>query len=78
MILKTDNSVYEVDTDAKRFRRVGDSNGDATLTLGRWQRFDFMTPVEPGHPVRFSWLADDRGRVARIGFVETSPLTSVA
>ena len=78
MILKTGNSVYEVDTQAKRFRLVGKTDAKApSITLGRWQHFDFMTPVEPGERVRFAWLAEKRDRAARIGFIDTSPLVAV-
>ena len=51
--------------------------GAGDITIGRWQHFDFMTPAEPGERVRFAWLADEQGRVARIGFVDTSPLVAV-
>ena len=78
MILKTGNSVYEVDEDEKRFRLVGRADpAAADITIGRWQHFDFMTPAEPGERVRFAWLADEQGRVARIGFIDTSPLVAV-
>ena len=78
MILKTGNSVYEVDEDEKRFRLVGrNAPGAGDITIGRWQHFDFMTPAEPGERVRFAWLADEQGRVARIGFIDTSPLVAV-
>jgi hypothetical protein len=78
MILKTGNSVYEVDTEAKQFRLVGRNDNQAgNITMGRWQHFDFMTPAEPGERVRFAWLADEQGRVARIGFIDTSPLVAV-
>ena len=79
MILKTGNSVYEVDTDEKRFRLVGKTAPQGgSITIGRWQHFDFMTPAETGERVRFTWLADEHGRVARIRFIETSPVTAVA
>jgi hypothetical protein len=79
VILKTGNSVYEVDTEARQFRLVGRADGaNGTPTIGRWQHFDFMSPAQPGERVRFSWLADEQGRSARIGYVETSPVTAVA
>ena len=78
MILKTGNSVYEVDEQEKRFRLVGRTDpAAANITIGRWQHFDFMTPVEPGERVRFAWLAEKRDRAARIGFIDTSPLVAV-
>src|SRR5437588_497540 len=47
MILKTGNSVYEVDEDEKRFRLVGrNAPGAGDITIGRWQHCDFMTPAE--------------------------------
>jgi len=79
VILKTGNSVYEVDTDEKRFRLVGKKGEEgASITIGRWQHFDFMTPAQAGERVRFAWVADESGRVARIRFIETSPVTAVA
>jgi hypothetical protein len=78
VILKTANSVYEVDTEAKRFRVVASRRANTgTPTLGRWQQFDSMTPAERGRRVRFSWVAAENGRHARIGFVDTSPVTAV-
>jgi hypothetical protein len=78
VILRTGNSVYEVDTHAKRFRLVGKTDSKApSITIGRWQHFDFMTRVEPGERVRFAWLAEKHDRAARIGFVDTSPLVAV-
>lgn len=77
MILKTGNSVYEVDTEAKRFRLIDTAHSRARATAG-WQRFDYMTPPKPGERVRFSWIAGERGRAARIKFVDTSPVKAVS
>ncbi|MGH9125075.1 MAG: hypothetical protein ACRDZ8_10175 [Acidimicrobiales bacterium] len=78
MIFETANSIYEVHEGEHRFRRIHDSSRDhQPLPLGRWYRYQRMSPVVVGEPVRFLWLLDEQGTQSRIGLWATGPVTSV-
>jgi hypothetical protein len=78
VIIKTPSSVYQVDEEHKTFRRVHASAGArAHVRPGEWYRFERMSPVVTGEPVRFFWLLDQKGVVARIGVWATGPVLDV-
>ncbi len=78
MIFETANSIYEVREREKRFRRIHESVGPHEhLPLGRWYRFQRMSPVALGEPVRFLWLLGEEGGQSRIGLWATGPVVSV-
>jgi hypothetical protein len=70
--------VYEVDEGRELFRRVHQfGRPDAKMPLGQWYRFQRMSPVKVGHPVRFYWVNGDEGGLTRIGLWSTSPVVEV-
>jgi hypothetical protein len=78
VILKTATSIYEVRTDQKTFRRIHEfGRANTNLPLGQWYRFQRMSPVVIGEPVRFFWVLGEEGGVARIGLWATSPVLEV-
>lgn len=78
MIFETANSIYEVHEGDQRFRRIHEgSTPSARLPVGRWFRFQRMSPVQVGEPVRFYWILAEGGAVSRIGLWSTGPVTSV-
>lgn len=75
MIIKTATSIYEVREDQKTFRRIHEFGRSAsTLPIGQWYRFQRMSPVTVGEPVRFFWVLGEEAGVARIGLWATSPV----
>lgn len=76
MIVRTQNSVYEVQAETRQFRRL--SAGKAT---GRdpeaWSAYSMVGPIEPGQPMRFFRAGEDRGRASRFGIVVTTPVVEV-
>jgi hypothetical protein len=78
MIFETANSIYEVREPEKRFRRIHESPAPHEhMPLGRWYRFQRMSPVTVGEPVRFLWLLDEAGGQSRIGLWATGPVMSL-
>jgi hypothetical protein len=81
MIFETANSIYEVQQGNRLFRRIHESDAaHQQLPLGRWYRYQRMSPVVVGEPVRFLWLLGDEGGHSghsRIGLWATGPVTSV-
>jgi len=78
MIFETANSIYEVHEEKRRFRRIHESDADHQhLPLGRWYRYQRMSPVVVGEPVRFLWLLGEEGAHSRIGLWATGPVMSV-
>ena len=78
MIFETANSIYEVQESDKRFRRIHEtSTPSSRLPVGRWFRFQKMSPVAAGEPVRFYWLLGEGGAVSRIGLWATGPVVAV-
>ena len=78
MIFETANSIYEVQEGESRFRRIHESARPSDqLPIGRWFRFQRMSPVVVGQPVRFYWLLAEGGNVSRIGLWSTGPVTAV-
>jgi hypothetical protein len=78
VILKTATSIYEVRADQKTFRRIHEfGRPNTTLPLGQWYRFQRISPVVIGEPVRFFWVLGEEGGVARIGLWATSPILEV-
>jgi hypothetical protein len=78
MIFETANSIYEVREREKRFRRIHESGQAAQrIPVGRWYRFQRMSPVEVGEPVRFFWLLGEDGGHSRIGLWATGPVVAV-
>lgn len=78
MIIKTATSIYQVREDRKNFRRIhefGRSGGK--LPIGRWYRYQRMSPVVLGEPIRFFWVLGEEDGVARIGLWATSPVVEV-
>lgn len=78
MIVKTATSIYEVREEQKNFRRIhefGPSGGK--LPIGQWYRYQRMSPVVVGEPVRFFWVLGEEEGVARIGLWATSPVVEV-
>ncbi len=74
MIIKTASSIYEVREEEKRFRRVHELKPSSQqLPVGEWYRFQRMSPVVVGEPVRFFWiLGDEHAGLTRIGLWATS------
>ena len=78
MIIKTASSIYEVREDQASFRRIHEfGRSSSTLPIGQWYRFQRMSPVTVGEPVRFFWVLGEEGGVARIGLWATSPVVEV-
>jgi hypothetical protein len=78
VIIKTATSIYEVREDQKTFRRIHEfGRSSASLPMGQWYRFQRMSPVSVGEPVRFFWVLGEEGGVARIGLWATSPVLEV-
>lgn len=62
----------------KRFRRVHETHAPSEpLPLGQWYRYQRMSPVTPGEPVRFFWILGESGAVSRIGLWVTGPVVAV-
>lgn len=79
MIFETANSTYEVREREKRFRRIHESGAaHQHIPIGRWFRFQRMSPVTLGEPVRFFWLLGEDGALSRIGLWATGPVVAVA
>jgi hypothetical protein len=78
MIFETANSIYEVQEHAKRFRRIHESAASHQhMPIGRWYRFQRMSPVAIGEPVRFLWLLGEGGGLSRIGLWATSAVVAI-
>ena len=78
MIFETANSIYEVQEAERRFRRIHEaSRAHEPLPLGRWYRYQRMSPVMVGEPVRFLWLLGEEGTHSRIGLWATGPVISI-
>jgi hypothetical protein len=78
MIFETANSIYEVQEREKRFRRIHESSASPQpIPLGRWYRYQRMSPVNLGEAVRFFWLLDEDGSMSRIGLWATGPVVAV-
>ena len=78
MIVKTGRSIYEIQQAGRRFRRIHLLGPPATaLPIGQWFRFERMSAVRVGEPVRFFWLNGEEGRQARIGLWATGPVVEV-
>ncbi|MDQ6616087.1 MAG: hypothetical protein M3083_15465 [Actinomycetota bacterium] len=78
MIFETANSIYEVWEPDKRFRRIHESGiSSQRMPIGRWYRFQRMSPVVVGEPVRFFWLLGEDGGLSRIGLWATGPVVSI-
>lgn len=78
MIIKTATSIYEVREDQKTFRRIHEfGRSAAALPIGQWYRFQRMSPVAVGEPVRFFWVLGEEAGVARIGLWATSPVLEI-
>jgi hypothetical protein len=78
MIFETANSIYEVQERERRFRRIHESDAPHQhMPIGRWYRFQRMSPVVIGEPVRFLWLLGEGGGLSRIGLWATGPVVAV-
>lgn len=78
MIFETANSIYEVHERERRFRRIHESGGaHQPMPLGRWYRYQRMSPVMVGEPVRFLWLLEEGGGQSRIGLWATGPVVAI-
>jgi hypothetical protein len=78
MIFETANSIYEVREPEKRFRRIHESGESRErIPVGRWYRFQRMSPVTVGEPVRFFWLLGEDGGLSRIGLWATGAVKTV-
>lgn len=78
MIIKTATSIYEVRETEQNFRRIHEfGRSAAPLPIGVWYRFQRMSAVTVGEPVRFFWVLGEEGGVARIGLWATSPVVEV-
>jgi hypothetical protein len=78
VIIKTATSIYEVREAQKKFRRIHEIGRSATtLPIGKWYRYQRMSPMVVGEPVRFFWVLGEAGGVARIGLWATSPVLEV-
>jgi hypothetical protein len=78
MIFETANSIYEVREREKRFRRIHESGtAHEHLPVGRWYRYQRISPVTVGEPVRFLWLLGEAGAQSRIGLWATGAVVSV-
>lgn len=73
MIVRTRDSVYEVQEDAKLFRRLDASAPDDAS----WDSYDRLGPVKTGEPARFFVVHGERGRVLHFRVVTTSPVVEV-
>jgi hypothetical protein len=76
VFVTTLNSVYEVWLRDGRFRRVSGSR-DGAPPVGVWQRFERVSPLRRGSPMRFFVRKDTGDGVPRIGLVTTSPVVDV-
>lgn len=78
MIIKTESSIYEVREDQRQFRRIHVFGpAPSELPVGTWFRYQRMSPVVIGEPVRFFWLKGEEAGLTRIGLWTTSPVVEV-
>jgi hypothetical protein len=78
MIFQTAKSIYEVQERERRFRRIHESDAaHEHLPLGRWYRFQRISPIVVGEPVRFLWMLGEDGPLTRIGLWATGPVVAV-
>ncbi|HEY0486100.1 MAG TPA: hypothetical protein VGD72_07615 [Mycobacteriales bacterium] len=76
LVVRTLNSVYELYSRTRQFRRVEGSPAGVP-PLHRWRVFHRMGPVVRGEPMRFWWLRGDSGRVAHTELLTTAPVVEV-
>jgi hypothetical protein len=78
MIFRTAASIYEVHERDLRFRRVHETGAShQPFPIGKWYRFERMSPVILGKPVRFFWLLGEEGELNRIGLWATSAVIAI-
>ncbi|MHB8340511.1 MAG: hypothetical protein ACYDB7_04970 [Mycobacteriales bacterium] len=70
------NSTYEIDEGRRRFRLLAGSGGPG-MTSGDWSRFERMSPVRPGEPVRFFQSLETVGALLRFSTVTTTRVVDV-
>ncbi len=73
MVIKTLNSFYEVHESRMRCRRLSDH----ASTSGEWFRYDRMSPVREGEPLRFFLAQQELGTVLQFRVITTSPVEQV-
>lgn len=77
MIIKTLNSVYEVQRGEGLFRRVGGAPRQDAPPIGVWRAFERMSPVVAGRPLRFFSLSGKSRRLSTLQTLTTSPVVGI-
>ena len=78
MIIKTAGSIYEVDEGRSAFRLIHQLDSDeAKMPIGTWCRYQRMSPVVVGEPVRFFWANGEEAGLTRIGLWSSSPVMEI-
>lgn len=77
MIIKTANSIYEINTRSQRFRRIHGGSAASTPPMGEWQSYERISPIQVGEPVRFFWMKQGDPTLSVMGFWATSPLVEI-
>lgn len=81
MIVKTANSIYEIQEDQRRFRKIHDLV-DPSPQPSDWMYFERMGAANLHEPLRFFWIKeaerpDSARSVLRLGVWATSPLQDI-
>ena len=76
MLIQTEDALYDVDLAHSAYRLVEHgSRGDRLL--GPWKRYDRISPVEAGEPLRIFVSLEQTGRRLLYRVVTTAPVTAV-
>lgn len=77
MLVETEDNLYEVALGRHAYRVVDHDPGTGSRVLGSWRRYDRISPVRAGQPLRIFLALDETGRSLHYRVLTTAPVTKV-
>jgi hypothetical protein len=77
VLVQTEDVLYDVDLARSAYRVVDEDPDTGDRLLGVWRRYDRISPVRSGQPLRIFVAVEETGRRLLYRIVVTTPVTAV-